>query len=345
MLTDIFAYRYSKAALWEAYTEAESRLIVQAFRLVEERVIPIRRDDAEEKYKKIHDDLSMELGVRELSPRTNGWNAIRMDLVCNTFMMATPLRGVNADEFIKQRMSFIELAFRMRDEELSAYSAGLPGRIEAAIREEGQRRASLRKAGVQTVDVDVDVDIVRQRVTGETEHPNAEFRSVVDELNERFRRAGTRLNYHNGFIQLGGDEIAEREVERPFWNFVANPNWRNVDTDMKEAFDRRDAGGRDPALYAAKALESTIKIISDDRKWTHGGEKGAHNYIENLGAKKNGKFITQWEADALKSYFTFVRNPLGHGPGNEPMPELTTQQTNWAIETCMSWIKTLIGRL
>ena len=85
--------------------------------------------------------------------------------------------------------------------------------------------------------------------------------------------------------------------------------------------------------------------ISDDKRWTHGGEKGAHNYIENLGAKKNGQFITQWEADALKSYFTFVRNPLGHGPGNEPMPEFTTQQTNWAIETCMSWIKTLIGRL
>ena len=114
---------------------------------------------------------------------------------------------------------------------------------------------------------------------------------------------------------------------------------------MKEAFDRRDGRDRDPALYAAKALESTIKIISDDKGWTHGGEKGAHSYIDNLGSEKNGRFVTPWERDALKAFFTFVRNPLGHGPGNEPMPELSAQQTDWAIETCMSWIKTLIGRL
>jgi hypothetical protein len=343
MLTDIFAYRYSKTALWEAYTETVSKLLVQAFRLVEERVIPIRLDDAEEKWKKIHDDLSMEFGVRELSPRNDGWNAIRMDFVCNAFMMATPSRGVNADEFIKHRLSFIELAFRMREEELRAYSVGLAGRIIAAIRRENERMAFLRKNGTATNDVDTDA--VRRRVTEETEKPNADFRSVVLELNERFRRAGTRLNYHNGFIQLGGDELAEREVERPFWSLVAAPKWKNVDTDMKEAFDRRDAGDRDPAFYAAKALESTIKIISDDKGWTHGGEKGAHSYIDNLGAGKNGQFVTAWERDALKSFFTCVRNPLGHGPGNEQMPELIAQQTNWTIETCMSWIKSLIERL
>ena len=32
---------------------------------------------------------------------------------------------------------------------------------------------------------------------------------------------------------------------------------------MKEALDHRDTGQRDAAFYAARALESTIKIISD----------------------------------------------------------------------------------
>jgi hypothetical protein len=41
--------------------------------------------------------------------------------------------------------------------------------------------------------------------------------------------------------------------------------------------------------------ESTIKIISDEKGWTHGGEKGAHNYIDNLGSKKAGPFIESWE--------------------------------------------------
>ena len=107
---------------------------------------------------------------------------------------------------------------------------------------------------------------------------------------------------------------------------------------------RRDSGGRDPAFYAAKALESAIKIISNDRGWTHGGEKGAHNFIDNLASSKNG-FIEPWEGETLKAFFTKVRNPLGHGPGGEPMPALTPQQTDWAIETCMSWVKSLIKRL
>lgn len=77
----------------------------------------------------------------------------------------------------------------------------------------------------------------------------------------------------------------------------------------------------------------------------HGGENGAHAYTNNLGSAKNGNFISPWERDTLKSFFTAVRNPLGHGPGGEKMPELTLAQTDWAIETCMSWTKTLIARL
>jgi hypothetical protein len=45
------------------------------------------------------------------------------------------------------------------------------------------------------------------------------------------------------------------------------------------------------------------------------------------------------------NFVTKVRNPLGHGPGNELMPALNPQQTDWAIETSMSWIKSLIRRL
>ena len=114
---------------------------------------------------------------------------------------------------------------------------------------------------------------------------------------------------------------------------------------MKEALDRRDASDRDPVFYAARALESCIKIICQQKGWTHGGERGAHNYIDNLAAAKNGPFIKAWERDALKTFFTEIRNPLGHGPGSAEMPELAPTQTSWAIENCMSWIKSLVVRL
>ncbi len=111
---------------------------------------------------------------------------------------------------------------------------------------------------------------------------------------------------------------------------------------MWETFDLRDTGGRDPALYAARSLESTIKIISGEKRLTRDDEKGASNYIDNL---IGAKLIEVWEMEALKHFFTKVRNPIGHGPRAAPMPILTDHQTNWAIENSMIWIKSLIRRI
>jgi hypothetical protein len=345
VLTDIFSRRYANAPLWRDYTETEATLLLQAFRLVE-RVLPLQEPGriygAEQAWTRIHDDLANELGLEVLALRSDGWgHHFPIDQVCKAFITEAPRRGVDMDRFIKNRLSFIELAFRAREEEVRVFTASLPHRIRDTFHGETARAIRIEKKGGEAI---VDPNAIGARLTAETDQVKTEFRAFVDELNERFRQAGTRLNYHNGFIQIGGDEAIAREVEKPFWNLVADPKWKNVDTDMKEAIDRRDSAGRDPALYAAKALESTIKIISDEKRWTHGGEKGAHNFIDNLASSKN-KFIEPWEGEALKAFFTKVRNPLGHGPGGEPMPALTDQQTDWAIETCMSWIKSLIRRL
>jgi len=171
---------------------------------------------------------------------------------------------------------------------------------------------------------------------------NAKFQTAVNELNARFRQANCPLHYHNGFIQISEDQTVAQEIETPFWKLVVEPKWHNVDHDMKEAIDLRDMGGRDPAFYAARSLESTIKIISGEKQLTTGKEKGAHNYIDNL---RGAKLIEVWEMEALKDFFTKVRNPFGHGPGAAPMPSLTDHQTNWAIENSMIWIKSLIRRM
>lgn len=345
MLTDIFAHRYREPVLWQAYTQAESRLLVQAFGLVEE-VIPFRGKDgtevygASDRWTRIHDALSRELGVHELSLRSDGWgHRFPMDWVCRTLVTGSVSPAANADQLIKERLSFIELAFRARENELAEFAAELPRRINDSRLRQAERRAQLKKIGGL---VRADQDDVALRLTAEVEEEKSQFRQRVDELNERFRQAGSCLSYHNGFIQFAGDSLVEREVERPFWRLVAEPKWKNVDTDMKEAFDLRDSNGRDPAFYAARALESAIKIISEQNGWTTGQERGAHNFIDNL---TSNQFIAPWESESLKHLFTKVRNPLGHGPGSAEMPELTPQQTQWAIEMCMSWTKTLIKRL
>lgn len=342
MLNDVFVQRYENRLLRDSFDQRDSRMLVQAFRILSEDMYPYYSDGKTDPvvvafWNTLHTSLSRELGVKELSPMWFSYktyfygkeqtqtNSHTLLTVCENWLTAA-VSG-SPDLHIKERLSLIELGFRTHSEKVdnlnkSAFSAG-----EVLV-------ASLMgpKSSAEN------------RIQALREAKTAAFRSNVEELNARFRQANYPLNYHNGFIQFLTDDLVQNEVETPFWRLVSDPVWTNVDMDMKVALDLRDSDGRDPAFYAARALESAIKIISDQKGWTHGGEKGAHNYIETLASKKNG-FISQWESSLLKHFFTYVRNPLGHGAGSTEMPSLTRPQTEWALEFSMSWIKNLIRRL
>jgi hypothetical protein len=268
MLTDIFAERYANRVIWPAYSEAEKKLLMQCYLLVED-ILPYWSgegkaiESAKKNWKSIHDRLCRELGLSELGPLTyqyqlngqtlTGWSTL--DQVCKNFVTAPYDGTVTPDRFIKERLSFLELAFRLRGEELDEMNAELPVKTAAA---ELADAFKAHKAGVSG-------GTTAERIAAYNKSLNLNFGRSVAELNERLRRAGAKLNYHNGFIQIASDELAEAQIEKPFWALVAAPLWRNVDIDMKEAVDRRDANGKDPALYAARALESVIKIISDKK--------------------------------------------------------------------------------
>lgn len=352
MLTDIFAYRYADQPIWTSYTEIEQRLLNQAFGIVKD-AIPYWTADGKVnetnkvKWKLIHDRLARELGVDELAQRYYSYtqkNALGQDLpvsgsftwdhICGQFVNAKYVGQYGADRFIKERISFVELALRLRGEEVEQANAKLPTSIaEAQMRD--SRAAGLRVPGSSAVET---VKAINRVI-------NMAFESQVNELNERFRRAKAPLTYHNGFIQFSLDEQVEKHIGKPFWDLVSDPVWKNVDIDMKEALDRRDSNDKDPAFFAAKALESAIKIVSDIKGWTRGSENGAAQYIDNLASKANGSYLAAWEGEMLKDYFRKVRNTVGHGPGAHPMPELTLPQTDWAIESAMSWVRTLVRRM
>lgn len=299
------------------------------------------------KWKLLHDRLSRELGVNELSQRyysytqknalgqewpVSGW--FSWDHICGQFVTATFTGQTDPDRFIKERISFVELALRLRSDEIAQANTQLPQALADAARRDAEPPRRLRLPGSA-------VDGVKAL----NATLNSNFESQVAELNERFRRANAPLTYHNGFIQVSLDGIVEQQIAKPFWDLVAAPLWKNVDIDMKEALDRRDSNDKDPAFFAAKALESAIKIISDSKGWTRGTEKGAAQYIDNLVSKSNGSYLNVWEGDILKDYFSKVRNSVSHGPGSAPMPELTLAQTDWAIESAMSWVRTLVRRM
>ena len=353
MLTDVFARRYEDRPIFPAVGQGELRLLVQAFRIIKDQLFPYYGSDkkVDEKAKttwtNLHDRLSMEFGLKDLSPRYysypaagingttynySGW--YDMNQVCEAFV-TLPFSAQDSDTFMKERLSFIELAFRERENQVRLTNIQLPTGLQMAAYYDGLTLPKDRRVGESYVD----------KARRENDAVNVAFKTYVVELNTRFEQARTPLNYHNGFIQIISDALTQRQIDKPFWALVEGPKWVNVDTDMKEAIDRRDTAGRDPAFYAAKALESTIKIICSDKEWTTGLEKGVSDFLNHLERKATGAFIDPWERELMQKFFGGVRNELGHGPGGEPMPTLTGPQTDQAIELCMSWIKSLIRRL
>ncbi|MBR0714066.1 AbiJ-NTD4 domain-containing protein [Bradyrhizobium liaoningense] len=324
------------------FTQTEQRLLVQIYRLFSEQLCRFTGSN-KGLWSEVQSRLSMELGQASLSPLTYNfmgtWNgqphhyygSWDIEHVCKTWFLQDFDGSDPADRFMKERVSFIELAFRLVEERVATNNANLPAAIKQAEDFYSTRSA---RSGKPRIPGNYSDGIRTQNET-----MNKDFRAAVAELNTRLRQAECKLHYHNGFVQSADDERMQAEIDTPFWSLVSAPKWKNVDTDMKEAFDRRDNSARDPAFYAVRALESAIKIISAENNLTTGKERGAHNYIDNLSGNGN---LVSWEANALKHLFTYVRNPLGHGPGAAAMPTLTTEQTDWVIDTSLSWIKRLV---
>lgn len=352
MLTDIFFRRYANRPMFANVGQQESALFVQAYRIINEQIWKYygydkKVDDSVKAiWTDIHDRLSMEIGVKELSPKyytyqtewmgkpytNSGWND--MNFVVEQWLNFKFTDGLDPDMFVKRRLSFVELAFRTREEQIAQANAEFPRRLAEAEMQDRRPRKPMTPPGKRS-------DAVR----AVNEGMNRTFAANVHELNERLSQAGMPMHYHNGFIQIKQDDLLQEQVEQPFWLLVKDAQWKNVSIDMAEAIDRRDTAGRDPSFYAAKALESTIKIICDVRKWTTGKEKGVSDFLNHLDNKVNGAFIEGWERQSMQRFYSDVRNDLGHGPGSKDMPILTPQQIDQTIEFCMSWIKSLIKRL
>ncbi|MBB5447100.1 hypothetical protein HDG38_005737 [Paraburkholderia sp. WSM4177] len=338
--------------MFESVGQKESALFVQAYRIVNEQIWKYSGYDqkVDESVKTIwtviHDRLSMEIGVKELSPKyysyqtewmgkpftNSGW--YDMNLVVEQWLNVKFTDDLDPDMFVKRRLSFVELAFRTREEQIAQANAEFPRRLAEAEFQDRMPRRPTQLPGALS-------DSVRAISDG----MNTTFAANVHELNERLKQAGMPLHYHNGYLQITQDERLQEQVEQPFWLLVKDAQWKNVSIDMAEAIDRRDTGGRDPSFYAAKALESTIKIICELKKWTAGNEKGVSDFLNHLESKANGAFIEGWERQSMQRFYSDVRNDLGHGPGSKDMPDLAPQQIDQTIEFCMSWVKSLIKRL
>jgi hypothetical protein len=315
MITDVFHKRYPHVGYSSGGVSREIHVFFrQAAQTLFVDLKPHFRN-FEDVCQKAYHKLVRELGYGLYDGRNAEDNCF--GALCETYDLWNNAHG-SPGQFVSYRLSLLELLFLQIENKLEILAGLKQEEKSGFFSRGGQDKANSEKKKA--------------------------FREAIGELNHRLRESRLPFHYHNGIFQFGNDEIVEKEVYEPFWSIVKDPKFRNVDIDIKEALDRHDTNGRDAAFYALKALESTIKIISDDKGWTRGTERGAANYVDNLVSSGNGRFVDVWEADLLKKLFSELRNPHGHGPGSSPQPALTKQQELWVIESSIIWIKSLINR-
>jgi hypothetical protein len=166
----------------------------------------------------------MELGLNELSSPAytyivtiSGMPTHKVALytiydICKNFVCSTYSTSVEADHFMKERISSIEIAFRQRANELADARALVQQRRELAKRQNSPHyRPSAADVALYFSDGNEDDD---------TNWRN--FQDSVNELNERMRLAGYNLNYHNGLIQISTDPLIQKHIEAPFWLLVSD---------------------------------------------------------------------------------------------------------------------------
>ncbi|WP_146618732.1 hypothetical protein [Rhodoplanes elegans] len=193
MLTDIFARRYGTLPLWKAFEEPSRRLLVQTFQLVTQ-IQPYYINGKESFEGKVfwgalHNLLARELGLQELSPKTWGYwtpqktwasGTYSMHSVCERWMLLNFDGSIAADQHIKERLSLVEIGFRMHEGTI-----GFKSHQTMAEAVKNDERA-LRKGFVTSMSC-------LDRAKASIDLMNQSFNDAVNELNERFKHAGTHL--------------------------------------------------------------------------------------------------------------------------------------------------------
>jgi hypothetical protein len=171
-------------------------------------------------------------------------------------------------------------------------------------------------------------------------------KNAVDELNERFRRAGFGYRYERGKIIRIDSELLHQEVTLPALALLSDPRFAGADQEFRAAHDHLKAGEyKDCAVDALNALESTMKAICDAKGWKYDKGARARDLVKLL--RREGLFPEFAERSfdqliaTLQSGLPTVRNTSGaHGQGATPV-DTPAYVAQYALNLAASKIRLL----
>ena len=147
---------------------------------------------------------------------------------------------------------------------------------------------------------------------------------AIEELNERFRRAGVGYRYERGKIIRVDSELIHSEIVKPALAYLGEPGFEGPRDEFLSAHTHYRAGEtKDAITDANNAFESTLRAVCDQRGWSYPDGAPVSALLKIL--RDNGLLpdyldnsFTQLAA-TLRSGLPQVRNREGgHGQGATP---------------------------
>lgn len=153
---------------------------------------------------------------------------------------------------------------------------------------------------------------------------NTTASDAVNELNERFRRAGVGYRFEDKKVIRIDSELIHSEITKPALLFLQKKGFEGPRSEFLKAHTHFRTGEYKAAVTEANnAFESTLKAICDQQNWDYDSGARASDLL-NL-VRRNGLLPEYLDnsfdqlAATLKSGLPNVRhNAGGHGQGKEP---------------------------
>ncbi|MDE0712561.1 MAG: hypothetical protein OXH60_10565 [Rhodospirillales bacterium] len=150
--------------------------------------------------------------------------------------------------------------------------------------------------------------------------------AAIEELNERFRRAGVGYRFEGGMLIRVDSELVHSEVVLPALHFLQHKGFEGPRGEFLKAHAHFRAGETKAAVIEANnAFESTLKTICDQRGWSYPERPRASDLLKVVREKGLLPNYLDQSFDqltaTLKSGLPKVRGEEGgHGQGSIARP-------------------------
>lgn len=169
--------------------------------------------------------VSREIGKGDLFHPAGGWYEETYVIgLLHWISSQDRMSAEEAEIFLKERLSFIEVFFRVIEYHVREDLSKFPG-------------SNIYQDNVRAVE------------------------NWISEVNSRLRKGSIPFQYRDGFLLLSSDKLISEKVEGPFWDIIADPKWNQTLQHMMEAVDQQISNPSTAANEAQLALESVLSEI------------------------------------------------------------------------------------